>query len=198
VLVKDATAYDPIRQQYVLRLDWGAPPDRDGFSGAVLGGLDRVDAGAISACSLAFEGSLRERLGSDLWFARPVPIGGLFDPVDRAALRRLGKLAAEREHETRGERESRDTAERIRFADASSIDASVSMEFELAVLRRGEVVGLASIYRALVDDLEPTGEQLTRMRSIVAPGASPADFEAAWMLAGEAESACETRSARTR
>lgn len=175
VELRAAQEPDPVRGIHELRLTLAAASAQGGAVRLTREALARVDADAISRCALAFDRRLREALEPSA-LARALSV---YDPFAgrsvRAALRRQGELSP---------------GSAVSLAEGSRFRLDVPLEFEAAAGRAAEVVGLLSLLREFVAELEAREQRAIALRSLIAPAVSRADFAAALAAADAAEADC--------
>lgn len=166
---------DPLRGVHELRITLAPTELQRAAASRAREALARLDADAISSCALAFDRSLRAAL-DPTQLARALSVYEAFGGrYVRAALRRLGELAP---------------GAAVPLADGSRFRLDVPLEFEAAAGRAAEVVGLLSLLRDFVAELEVPEQRAAALRSLIAPGVPRAAFAAALSAARAAENDC--------
>ena len=138
--------------------------------------LDALGPSDISGCAMIFDAALRSELNVGELARALRPQGEVTDRYLRAAMRRLSELSVDGV---------------IDFTDGSQLRTGHTIELEMAIANASMAQGYLVLLRGFVGGLEPdASSQQAALKSLVAPEVSPAEFDALWLRADEAERRC--------
>jgi hypothetical protein len=173
--LRSRQSLDELRDLYVYSVEM---VPADGGVAAVQrarSALARLDAARTSGCAARFDEALREALEPAALSRALAPRGSFTDPYLRAAMKRLGELAADQQ---------------IAMLDGSRFHASSPIELTAAMSQPGEARGFLALLRAFVAELEPPEHRAATLRSLVAPEVDAAAFADVLARAEAAEARC--------
>jgi hypothetical protein len=146
-----------------------------------LDGLARLRPEAVSGCALRFDAALRVGLEPTHLARALTPSADFFDPILRAALRRLAELSSDG---------------RLRLGDGTRLHPDLALEFEAALGQAHRVEGLLALLRALAEQMAPAEGGTGILQGLVAPELDRSSFEERVAAAELAEGECRAGVAR--
>jgi hypothetical protein len=153
---------------------------RAGGGGSVkdaLAALASITSADVTACSLAFDRSMRDGLDPGALNRALAPQGAFTDRYVRAAMRRLGEVTP---------------GGVVQFTDGSKYNPAVPIELEVSLNQAAQATGFLSLLRAFVDRLELEEYRDDAYRSLIAPELDGSRFEVVLKEANDARAACRS------
>lgn len=168
--VRSRQSFDPVRQQYAYVFDIVSPGAVAPSDGQIRSQLDGLPF-APSACDQHYAAVLREKVGDAELSDAFRPSGELADLYRKEAMMRLGRFKEGTVKTDAGE----------------TLHTGSSLELALAMQSAARVDGYLALLGALARS-EP--QPSNALRSLVAPGRTPADFEPIYDAAENARKDC--------
>ena len=138
--------------------------------------LASAQRAVVAGCALVFDETLRGALPQARLARALAPSDDLSRGLVRSALRRLGALSPEG---------------RVTLVDGTRLGTAEFLELEVARHQAHQVLGLLSLLRHVVGELEPDRD--AALRGLVAPESEAGKFGAALQSASDAEATCLNR-----
>jgi hypothetical protein len=125
--------------------------------------LNRVQRSDVSGCALDFDRSMRSQLDSEALSRALAPSSSFLDRHFRSALQRLGELSPDG---------------LITLVDGSKFRPSIPLDLAAASAQSAEAIGILSLLRAFIAELEPTEQRPNALRGVIAPELTGEHFDA--------------------
>jgi len=141
--------------------------------------LNRVARSKVFGCALEFDRSLRSQLDPEDLNRALAPSSSFIDPYLRLVLERLGELSPDG---------------LITLTDGSKFRASIPLDLTAARMQSADAVGMLSLLRAFIDELEPPEYRRSTLRGVIAPDLDDASFDTMAQAAEELERSCRVHA----
>lgn len=145
--------------------------------------LNRVQHSNVFGCALDFDRSMRSQLDSEALSRALAPSSSFVDPHIRSALQRLGELSPDG---------------LITLIDGSKLRPSIPLDLAAASAQSAEAIGVLSLLRAFIAELEPSEHRRNALRGMIAPELDSEHFDAIVEIAEESEQRCRARALASR
>jgi hypothetical protein len=145
--------------------------------------LHRVPPSKVFGCALDFDRSMRKQLDPEALSRALAPSSSFLDSHLRLALERLGELSPDGQ---------------ITLLDGSKLRASIPIDLAAARNQSAEAVGILSLLRAFVAELEPPEQRRHALRGLIAPELDKERFDAFVEVAENLERSCDARASAAR
>jgi hypothetical protein len=142
--------------------------------------LNRVQRSNVFGCALDFDRSMRAQLDSEALSRALAPSSSFLDRHLRSAIQRLGELSPDR---------------LITLIDGSKFHPSIPLDLAAARAQSAEAIGVLSLLRAFIDELEPPEHRRSALRGVIAPELDSERFDAIVEIAEDFEQRCSARGA---
>ena len=145
--------------------------------------LNRVQHSNVFGCALDFDRSMRSQLNPEALSRALAPSSSFLDPHIRSALQRLGELSPDG---------------LITLIDGSKFHPSIPLDLAAASAQGAEAIGVLSLLRAFIAELEPSKHRRNALRSVIAPELDSERFNAIVETAESLERRCSARAPASR
>ena len=145
--------------------------------------LNRVRRSNVFGCALDFDRSMRAQLDSEALSRALAPSSSFLDRHLRSAIQRLGELSPDG---------------LITLIDGSKFNSMIPLDLAAARAQSAEVIGVLSLLRAFINELEPSEHRRTALRGVIAPELGSERFDAIVEIAEDLERRCSARAAASR
>jgi len=142
--------------------------------------LNRIQRSNVFGCALDFDRSMREQLDSEALSRALAPSSSFLDRHLRSAIQRLGELAPDG---------------LITLVDGSKFQPSIPLDLAAARAQSADAIGVLSLLRAFIDELEPPEHRRSALRGVIAPELDSERFDAIVEIAEDLERRCSDRGA---
>ena len=145
--------------------------------------LKRVQRSNVFGCALDFDRSMRSQLDSEELSRALAPSSSFLNHHLRSALERLGELSPDG---------------LITLIDGSKFRPSIPLDLAAASAQSAEAIGVLSLLRAFIAELEPTKQRRNALRGVIAPELDSEHFDAIFEIAEDLERRCSARAPASR
>jgi hypothetical protein len=145
--------------------------------------LNRVQHSKVFGCALDFDRSMRSQLDSEALSRALAPSSSFLNHHLRSALERLGELSPDG---------------LITLIDGSKFRPSIPLDLAAASAQSAEAIGVLSLLRAFIAELEPTKQRRNALRGVIAPELDSEHFDAIFEIAEDLERRCSARAPASR
>ncbi len=126
---------------------------------------------------------MRSQLDSEALSRALAPSSSFLSHHIRSALQRLGELSPDG---------------LITLIDGSKFRPSIPLDLAAASAQSAEAIGVLSLLRAFVAELEPTEQRRNALRGVIAPELDSEHFDAIFEIAEDLERRCSERAPASR
>ena len=176
-------SYDAVRELHLFTVEL-VPTEGNAVVLARSGdALNRVQHSNVFGCALYFDRSMRSQLDSEALSRALAPSSSFVDPHIRSALQRLGELSPDG---------------LITLIDGSKLRPSIPLDLAAASAQSAEAIGVLSLLRAFIAELEPSEQRRNALRGVIAPELDSERFDAIVEIAEEYERRCSARAPASR
>jgi len=145
--------------------------------------LKRVQHSSVFGCALDFDRSMRSQLDPEALSRALAPSSGFLDRHLQSTLQRLGELSPDG---------------LITLIDGSKFRPSIPLDLAAASAQSAEAIGVLSLLRAFIAELEPTKQRRNALRGVIAPELDSEHFDAIFEIAEDLERRCSARAPASR
>lgn len=173
--LRSTQGYDAARELHHFTVELVPPEGNAAVLARSREALDRIPRSKVFGCALEFDRSLRSRLDAEDLHRALAPSSSFIDPYLHLVLVRLGELSPDG---------------LITLVDGSKFPASIPLDLTAARMQSADAVGMLSLLRAFVDELEPPEYRRSTLRGVIAPELDDDSFDAIVQGAEDLERSC--------
>jgi len=177
--LRSTQGYDAIRELHHFTVELVPPEGNAAVLARSRDALARVSRSQVFGCALEFDRSMRAQLDPEALNRALAPSSSFIDPYLGLALVRLGEISPNGQ---------------ITLVDGSTFRPSIPLDLIAARTQSAEAVGMLSLLRAFVAELEPPEYRRGALRGVIAPELDDASFDAIARVAEDREQSCRVHA----
>ena len=181
--LRSTQGYDTARELHQFTVELVPTEGNAGVLARSGEALKRVQHSNVFGCALDFDRSMRSQLDSEALSRALAPSSSFLNHHLRSALRRLGELSPDG---------------LITLIDGSKFRPSIPLDLAAASAQSAEAIGVLSLLRAFIAELEPTEQRRNALRGVIAPELDNEHFDAIFEIAEDLERRCSERAPASR
>jgi hypothetical protein len=181
--LRSTQGYDAIRDLHWFTIELVPAEGNAAVLARSRDALQRVQRSNVFGCALDFDRSMRSQLDSAALSRALAPSSSFLDSHLRLALRRLGELSPDG---------------LITLVDDSKFRPSIRLDLAAASAQSAEAIGMLSLLRALIAELESVETRRDTLRGVIAPELETERFDAIVEIAVALERSCNARAQTSR
>jgi hypothetical protein len=181
--LRSTQGYDAARELHQFTVELVPTEGNAGVLARSGEALKRVQRSNVFGCALDFDRSMRSQLDSEALSRALAPSSSFLNHHLRSALERLGELSPDG---------------LITLIDGSKFRPSIPLDLAAASAQSAEAIGVLSLLRAFIAELEPTKQRRNALRGVIAPELDSEHFDAIFEIAEDLERRCSARAPASR
>jgi hypothetical protein len=177
--LRSTQGYDAIRELHHFTVELVPPEGNAAALAKSSDALARVSRSQVFGCALEFDRSMRSQLDPEALNRALAPSSSFIDPYLRLVLVRLGEISPDGQ---------------ITLVDGSKFRPSIPLDLIAARTQSAEAVGMLSLLRAFIAELEPPEYRRGALRGVIAPELDDDSFDAIAQVAEDQEQSCRAHA----
>ncbi len=177
--LRSTQGYDAVRELHRLTIELVPTEGNAAVLARSRDALHRVRRSNVFGCALDFDRSMRSQLDSEALSRALAPSSSFLDRHLRSALQRLGELSPDG---------------LITLIDGSKFRPAIPLDLTAASAQSAEAIGVLSLLRAFIAELEPAEHRRNALRGVIAPELGGERFDAIVEIAEDLERRCSARA----